>query len=253
MTHHTADTLNELIKKYKKTGEIKYRNEIIEVKKNNIESISNYYWVRFFLREAEYRDDCLQEGYLACIDAIESYRDGGNFESCLRYWIFRRIVNLRLSESVIKISGSITPTIREIKKISEEFVEKNGKEPDFDFIAKKMNLSPRKRFYMRYYVRNQKDDVKISFGEQWLDTEKQDPALVYEQEAFKKDEYNLINKAVAQLKPKELYIIKKRFFNEEKRETFENLGKELGCTTQWVEQIEKKALNKIKLKIKHKI
>jgi len=188
--------------------------------------------------------EIIQEGNIGLITAVEKFNPylGYKFSTYATFWIKRNIEFLN-KDKMLKVPRHLHGIINKYKKLKELFYVENGREITEEEIINILKISEET-------LKNiNKAEVKImpitefdSPLESLIQGEEDINTDIY-QEEMKKIVGELLNK----LTEREQKIIKWHYgLIESNVKTLDEIGKELGVTRQRVNQIESKALKKIK-------
>lgn len=214
------------------------------------------YEARKFNKDDETFNDLTQYGILGLIRAIEKfdYTMGFKLSTYATSWI-KQYMNRALSSDFksIRLPSNKEEKVKKLKKFSNDFYKKNGREPSNREIAAKFNMSVNSVIKLKLYsmptvslnesVHNEKgaDDL---FIENVYHVEDQESP----QEALESEDLNArINDALQELAPQERDIIKRRFgIGRHDTQTLEEISHVYGVKAERIRQIEEQALFKLK-------
>lgn len=200
-------------------------------------------------------EDRIQEGVTGLIRAAERFEPekGVRFGTYAAWWIRQAISRAIANQSrEIRIPVQLHVRLRRLEKESEHLGRKLGRRPTLDEMSKEVGL-PRKK--LSAYTRIAKTPISIAHlpgdtesglktpGHEYDGYEIGSPEKALFREVLRAD----VARSMGELKPRERYVIGKRFglFGEE-ASTLNSIAKELGLSRERVRQIVKNALRKIK-------
>lgn len=203
--------------------------------------------------------DLVQEGSLGLIKAANrfDYSRGFKFSTYATWWIRQTIVRAIANNSkVIRVPVHMIDKIRLVKKAIFELSYSQGKEPNIENIARRLNLPIKQVEIALNTIKLEPISLDTPIAEN-LSLED-----YISDENYTSPENNThstmlkshINKILKELNAKERKIITKRFgIDGNKPKTLEELGKEMGFSKERIRQIEGIALKKLRTveKIKH--
>ena len=242
----------ELILKAKQ-GDVYSRNELIKMNMKLIENIA----LKSIQTTTLTKSDLIQEGIFGLVKALEKFNPslGFKFSTYASWWIKQAMFKAISEQSyAYNIPVYVQETLSRFKKTKQKMEQKSQKEVSNYEVAKKLSITKEKiDTFLNAYTKALSiesgvvlsGNKELSFCE-IIEDEKQN----VEREVYDIELKEQIYCALNYLKEKEKNVIVLRFGLEDKeRKTLEEIGNSFGVTKECIRQIEKRALNKMALRL----
>lgn len=196
--------------------------------------------------------DLIQEGNIGLMKAADrfNYRLGHKFSTYATWWIRQAVTRAIADQSrTVRIPVHLSETLQRLKKLTQSFVRKNGREPSVAESARLLGL-PRKKFLE--ILQNTQETLSIEApigadGESSLsDFLKDDRVPSPTDTVIHSSLREQIDEALQNLSEREAEVIRLRFgLGTNADHTLEEVGQQLQVTRERIRQIEAKALRKL--------
>ncbi len=253
----SKDEVIELIKKYREENDETKKLEIRDVIFfNNIRHIRKI--STKFSANADELEDCFNNGVLGFFDALEHFDVNKNvaFITYLYYWVHKYILEHK-SDFLVKVPSSVKFMNYSFAKY-KEIVDNDAVEENKDYLKNK--IFKNKVFVKKYLNKNESTDHNIKIirldnpisGNDRSDKKNlfvlRDDKMSPEESVTRDlDNKKLIEIIKEKLSEKESQLVLLRYFSDtEELVTFREIVGIMGTTVQRLEQVEKRALEKLK-------
>lgn len=203
------------------------------------------------------KEDIISEGIIGLRKAAEKYdsKFGAKFSTYSAFYIKQYIMRYINKSSLVRMSNGMTQTYYRIQRIIDELANELGHEPSIEQIAEVVGMD-RDRIesilnYKFSYTQFDTPFTDMEGSKTLSDILKDENAIEPDRFAESNSDAVEVDEYLKGLKPRELFIIKKRFgFDGEEPMILQDLGTILNITRERTRQIQEIALNKIRKNLK---
>ncbi|HDR8331248.1 TPA: sigma-70 family RNA polymerase sigma factor [Bacillus cereus] len=202
--------------------------------------------------------DLIQEGNMGLMKAVEKwdYRRGHKFSTYGTFWI-KQAITRAISEQarMIRLPVHTVDIINKMHRTEKRFLQENGIEPTEEELAELLEIPLEKMQKLKNMDRNLDPfSLNITLGDEDKSTLEEfivDTAENQEEIALRNALAEEVDSVLETLTDREEAVIRMRFGIGEyqnKDMTLEEIGSHFGVTRERVRQIQKKALDKLRMK-----
>lgn len=197
-------------------------------------------------------DDLVQEGYFGLNLAVEHYKDQGRkFITYLTFWLKQTMQRYIENNRSVRLPSEVCHCVIKYNKFIRQYEQEHGCEPSddvcmefFDIDAEtldKLKKNANKANISSLDAVISKDDDSLTLGDSIASEQDLEEAVI------RARDHELMSKAlwgaIGELSEKQLFVMKRRY---QDRDTCEKLGRELGCSFQYIRSLERQTIRKLK-------
>jgi RNA polymerase sigma factor (sigma-70 family) len=238
-----TEELASRVREYKKTGDLKLRNQILE---DHLDFIKKQ--VSFLCFDLRYKKDFEQEAMIGFLEALERYKEEGNFNTCMFWGIKKRILDFyRKSRSSVKTTNRYNILLSIVRKHKAKFFEKHGREMTDEDLSLVLT-----RKEMHVWELSQAESCGVDQIENLKEYSVNESV-----ERELAEEYHLerekLRAILSEMPNEESWLIKTRYGIDTNKQNLAEIGFYLKKTPQRIEQMQRAIEGKIRkrLNLKH--
>ena len=196
-------------------------------------------------------DDLMQEGYLALNEAVEHYTDkGASFLTYAAFWVRQGLRRYIERNSTVRLPSGLYDDVIKYKRIRREYLTEYGAEPTEREIRALLGVSGKE--FERIEENAKRGEIRSlsepigEEGDNYTLADTLESGEDLEAAAVRKRDHELMSAElwaqVERLPEKQVLIIRKTFRDNCSREM---IGRELGCSYQYINSMKLKALRRL--------
>ena len=196
--------------------------------------------------------DRVQEGNIGLMKAVDKfeYRRGYKFSTYATWWIRQAITRAIADQArIIRIPVHAVEAINKMERLGRDWERRTGRLPKPAELAGEMPLSVAK---VDQLLRASEEPLSLDVpvdeagDESLVDTLEDRRTLPLEQGVVGRNLYQIVQKLLDDLKPRDAEVIRRRFgLDQLSEQTLEEIGQQFDVTRERIRQIEAKALRKL--------
>ena len=196
--------------------------------------------------------DLVQEGNIGLMKAVDKfeYRRGYKFSTYATWWIRQAITRAIADQArTIRIPVHAVEAINKMERLGRDWERRTGRLPKLAELAGEMPLSVAK---VNQLLRAPEEPLSLDVpvdeagDESLVDTLEDRRTLPLEQVVVGRNLYQIVQKLLDDLKPRDAEVIRRRFgIDQLSEQTLEEIGQQFDVTRERIRQIEAKALRKL--------
>jgi RNA polymerase primary sigma factor len=202
--------------------------------------------------------DLISEGNIGLMRAVERFdpNKGGKLSGYSSLWIKQAISQALASQSkAMRLPTHVAGKLGKMRRVASRLEEQLGREPTVEELAAEVGMTPLRVTQMRMAaIRPASLDAQIE-GEDigtYADTIPDDRAESPYEELEGKALTGMVRRMIQTLNEREQVILRLRFGLEgEPPKTLDQIGEELGISSERVRQLQKTAMEKLRRRIKN--
>jgi RNA polymerase primary sigma factor len=200
--------------------------------------------------------DLINEGNIGLCVAVKKFIPSkGKFSTYGTVWIRQRILKCINNHSkTVRIPTYLYSSLQKLRKTREDFIYKHGNEPTSSDLEELTDV-PEVKIKQLYphIVLPLSLEKKVGDSESTLSDIVKDESNTALQSLLLLENSNLIKEALESLTHREKYVVEHRFgLNGIEKETLELIGEKFKLTRERIRQVEREAINKIRIFFKRK-
>lgn len=242
-----------------KSKDKKAREKILDAHLLKVIMIAEHYWRPGLGIELM---DLIGEGNIGLLKAIDNFNEkkGAKFGTYAGYWIEKQIKGAILKRKIgLEIPDGMHYEIKKLQKVLNEFKEKRIENPRLKAIAKKIGKTQEQTQKILDLLKRSQLPLKFLSLDKTIDDD-EETTLIDVLISPESSQYEIMDnhlkkektlKLINSLPKLEAEIIKRRYgFYQNRRYSYEEIGKKLKISTGKILRLEEDALSKLKKSIK---
>ena len=243
LSREREDALGQRIRQ----GDLEARNKLVQANLRFVVEVA-----RKYQNQGLPLADLVSAGNLGLITAAERFDSSKGFKFITyAVWWVRQAINQALGDHsrTVRLPPNKITQLREIKRVSNSFVQKGEPAPDFEQIARQMQVPPEEiedtlsSAHTALSMEEHLDENGLSLTDLLADPDQPPP----DTPALRRATREAIDGALQNLDPREAFILRLYYgLDGEKPLYLEEIGQQLQLTRERVRQLKERALNKLR-------